>query len=258
MWYELPELNGIKKDLGENDCLYLDFGHGGKDTGCIFYDGSYEKDYVLKFGLAVYKLVKPYFKKVHLTRDTNKTVELKDRTKAMKELGEKYNTVQAYSFHCNAYNKSIHGAEALLSINTNKTDHEFIFWTKFLKDYCSKFDITNRGIKQRKSSNGKQDLYYLHRNTPAAVHVQYLELFFGDNRQDCKKGQSAAYFNKAVFIVAAYILKRYGKTIHRPVEAVKYLYKVQTGAFTVEANAQKLKEDLKSKGFDTYIIRTKI
>jgi len=257
MWYDLPNVNSVKDVLGDNVCLYLDFGHGGKDCGCTFYDGTYEKDYVLRFGMAVYELVKPYFTKVHLTRDDDVYVGLSDRSKAMKKLAEKYSVVEAYSFHCNAFNKSVSGAEILLSIREPEDGSEYEFCEKFLDDYCRMFDIKNRGVKQKKSSKGR-DLYYMHRTTPTNVNLKYLELFFGDNRHDCKKGQSDAYFNKAVFMVASYILKRYGKTIRKPKAVSKYLYKVQCGAFSEKANADNLMKELMSKGYRPFISRVQV
>jgi len=257
MWYELPAVNSVEKVLGANDALYLDFGHGGRDCGCTFYDKTYEKDYVLKFGMAVYKLVKPFFTSVHLTRDTDTFVSLNDRTNAMKKLSEKYSTVEAYSFHCNAFNKSVNGSEMLLSIKEPEDGAEYEFCDKFLKDYCSLFSLVNRGVKQKKSSKG-QDYYYLHRSTPTNVNMKYLELFFGDNRSDCKKGQSTAYFNKAVFMCASYILKRYDKTISKPITTVEYLYRVQCGAFKEETNSAQLVVDLQNKGFEAIIKKEKI
>lgn len=251
-WYELPGLTTIKADQKLNDdILYLDFGHGGSDPGCTFYDGTKEKDYVLKFGKAVYELVKPFYKKVYLTRSTDKTVSLSVRAKNMTTVAKEAKTLQVYSIHCNAYNKAAKGAEWLLSIYTSKTHSDYKFCTQFLKDYCSMFSLVNRGIIQRKGSNG--DYYALHRNTPANCKVKYIELFFGDNRDDCKKGQTAAYFNKATFFLASYILKRYGVTIQKPTPDADVLYLVQAGAFKDRKNADALVSKLKSKGFDAII-----
>lgn len=258
-WFDLPGLTAVKSDLKiDSDVLYLDFGHGGSDPGCTFYDGTKEKDYVLKFGKAVYELVKPFYKKVHLTRSTDKTVSLSARTKYMTTVAKEAKTAQVYSIHCNAFNTVANGAEWLLSVSTSKTHTDYKFCTQFLKDYCSTFDIYNRGIKQRKGSNG--DYYYLHRTTPSNCKVKYLELFFGDNRNDCKKGQTQAYFDKAVFFLASYILKRYGVRIEKPKPATpttpattKVLYVVQAGAFSDRKNADALVSKLKSKGFDAII-----
>lgn len=201
--------------------------------------------------MAVYKLVKPFYKKVHLTRSTDKTVTLSTRTKSMTTVAKDAKNLHVYSIHCNAFNKAANGAEWLLSIYTSKTQSDYKFCSQFLKDYCKLFSLTNRGIIQRKGSNG--DYYALHRNTPANCKVKYIELFFGDNRDDCKKGQTQAYFDKATFFLASYILKRYGVTIDKPTPKSNVLYLVQAGAFSDRKNADALVTKLKSKGFDAII-----
>lgn len=257
-WFELSGLSAIKHDLSiTDDILYIDSGHGGSDPGCKFYNGMKEKDYVLKFGMAVYELVKPFFKKVYLTRTNDKSITLTNRAKTMATLSKEAKTLQVYSIHCNAFNTISNGAEWLLSIGTKKTDSDYIFCKQFLNDYCKTFDIVNRGIVQRKGTRG--DYYALHRNTPKNCKVKYIELFFGDNRNDCKKGNTSAYFDKAVFFVASYILKRYGVSIKKPVKLDNdLLYIVQVGAFKSKDNAEDLVKKLKAKGFDSIIQSKKI
>lgn len=202
--------------------------------------------------MALYNLVKPFFKKVYLTRSTDKTVSLSVRAKNMTNVSKEAKSLQVYSIHCNAFNTAAKGVEWLLSIWTPKTHSDYKFCTQFLKDYSKTFDIYNRGIVQKKLSSGK-DYYYLHRNTPANTKVKYLELFFGDNRDDCKKGQTTAYFDKATFFVASYILKRYGVEIQKPTPEADVLYLVQAGAFGSKENAENLVKQLKSKGFNAII-----
>jgi N-acetylmuramoyl-L-alanine amidase len=170
----------------------------------------------------------------------------------MTAVAKEAKTLQVYSIHCNAFNTTANGAEWLLSISTSKTHSDYKFCTQFLKDYCSMFGLTNRGIVQREGNNG--DYYYLHRSTPSNCKVKYIELFFGDNRNDCKKGQTETYFDKATFFLASYILKRYGVTIEKPQDtSSNVLYLVQTGAFSSKENAENLVKSLKSKGFDAII-----
>ena len=253
-WFELSGLTTIQSDQKINeDILYLDFGHGGSDSGCTFYDGTKEKDYVLKFGMAVYELVKPFFKKVYLTRSTDKTISLTTRAKNMSDMAKEAKSLQVYSIHCNAYNKVAKGTEWLLSIHTPKSHSDYTFCTQFLKDYCSTFSLENRGIVQKKSKKTLNDYYALHRDTSENCKVKYLELFFGDNRNDCKKGQTQAYFDKATFFVASYILKRYGVQIQKPKPESDVLYLVQTGAFSDKKNADDLSDELKKKGFEVII-----
>ncbi|MFX1499442.1 MAG: N-acetylmuramoyl-L-alanine amidase [Promethearchaeota archaeon] len=250
MYYDLSYLNKVKKDLTEdNDILFLDFGHGGKDSGCVFYDKSYEKNYNLMFGKKVMALLKPYFEQFYVSRVTDSYVSLRDRTDKMNYLASKNRSVQAFSFHCNASVKhNSRGVEWLLS-QSNTDDTEFC--KNFLSDYCLKFGLYNRGIVRRKGSSGK-DYYYLHSKTSGNCKVKYLELFFGDNREDLKIGKTAKFKDEAAFMVAQYILKRYGKEIKKP-ENKSINYVVQVGAFNSYDNAVNLQKKLQSKGFSSYI-----
>jgi N-acetylmuramoyl-L-alanine amidase len=169
----------------------------------------------------------------------------------MTELANKHKSVQAYSIHCNAYNSITRGTEWLLSISTTKTHSDYRFCTQFLKDYCNMFSLPNRGIVQKKGSHG--DYYYLHRKTPNNCKMKYIELFFGDNKNDCKKGQTKEYQDKATFFLASYILKRYGIQIQKPRNNTGIKYVVQAGVFSNRKNAEQLVENLKNKGFDSFI-----
>lgn len=257
MWYYLPGLNKIVSDLDlKNDCLYLDFGHGGNDPGCKFYDGSLEKDYNLKFGLKVFEYLKPFFSKVYISRSTDKTLSLSTRAAKMKELAGKFQTVHGYSFHCNAFNKVSNGALWLLSISTKTNHTDYKFCKQFLYDYAKEFGIISRGIVQRSGKDGR-DYYYLHKYTPSNCKVKYIELFFGDNKHDCQIGQSKEYFDKATFFLASYILKRYGITIEKKEPESTAMYIVQAGAFKHKKNAENLVEKLQEKGFSAIIKKIK-
>jgi N-acetylmuramoyl-L-alanine amidase len=250
MWYEIPGLSQVKKTLNPNDdALYLDFGHGGSDSGCIFYDK-------LRFGLAVLEIVKPHIKKIVTTRTNDKTVKLETIAKNMSDLAFSYRFVEGYSLHCNAFNTSSYGAEMLLSSTVKKDSDEYSFSASFLKTYSDTFGIFNRGIKQKTGDDGS-DYYCLHRETPNNCSVKFIEFFFGDNREDCKKAQTQTFFDKATFLTASFILKRFGIEL-KPVIESKVRYLVQCGAFTEKVNAAMLEKKLKSKGFDAVIKTEKI
>lgn len=255
MYYNLKNINKIRPEA-KNDMIWLDFGHGGNEPGCTFNDGTKEKDYNLKFGLAVLGIIKKYYKNTKSTRTIDKTVTLHQRSEMMSEVA-KSKEIYVYSIHCNAYNKVSRGAEICQSI----FDKNYTWSNQFLRDYCNEFALPNRGIIQRKSkSYPSKDYYHLIRETPSNCHVKIIELFFGDNRDDCKKGQSQAFKNKAAFFVASYILKRHGVSISEPVQKPVIdikdkngMYYVQVGAFKDKKNALNLAEKIKKSGFDVYI-----
>lgn len=256
-WFKLPGLTTIKADQKSNeDIIYLDFGHGGSDSGCLFYDGTKEKNYNLKFGMAVFEIIKKYNKNIKVTRATDKTVTLYQRSKEMSEIAKDKN-IDVYSIHCNAYNKTSRGAEICLSVSLNESDKDFVWAKQYLKDYCNEFAVLNRGIIQKKSKSypGK-DYYHIIRETPKNCKVKIIELMFGDNRDDCKKLKNKDYFDKAVFFTASYILKRHNIIIPSPIAdniEKEDLYYIQVGAFKDKKNALELAKKVAKNGFDVYV-----
>ncbi len=93
--------------------IVLDAGHGGHDTGCHGYEGSYEKEVTLKVILALGKLIEQKYPdiKVLYSRKTDVFITLQDRAL----LANKNNADLFVSVHCNANaNKSAYGAETFL------------------------------------------------------------------------------------------------------------------------------------------------
>lgn len=251
-WYEIQGLNTIKKDVISGEGTLFDYGHGGIEPGCTLVNKSSEKDYVLKFGKAVYDICSKYIK-ISQTRTKDITLGSKARTNLISKEAKKYKILNGYSFHLNAYNKKSNGTEILISITQKTNSNDYIWASKFLNYYCKEFGLHNRGIVQRKGNNG--DYYYLMRDTPSNCKMKIIELWFGDNESDFKKCYNSNYFDKAAFFVASYILKRHGIEIEKPKE--DYLYKVQAGAFEDLRNAENLSRLLRKYGFDSIIKKEK-
>lgn len=188
--------------------LYFDVGHGGTDSGCIFADGTFEKDYNLKMGLYVYNVVKKYMD-VKINRTTDISLSLQDRVADMK----KYNPCDVFSFHCNANDKNTRGIEILLS-QYNQSEKEFCNY--FLKEYCKVFNMENRGILIRKLNNG-QDYYYLHRASGSNSKVKILELGFGDNTKDLLILKNK--FNQIGDFIAQNMLLKYNISMDKDIKS---------------------------------------
>ncbi|TKJ39768.1 hypothetical protein CEE37_10855 [candidate division LCP-89 bacterium B3_LCP] len=94
------------------DCVVIDPGHGGKDPGAIGPSGLKEKTVVLDIALRLKKLIeKKTDLKVLLTRDDDRFIALKDRTKFANQSGGKL----FISLHCNASSyKSASGCETYI------------------------------------------------------------------------------------------------------------------------------------------------
>ncbi|MCB0507145.1 MAG: N-acetylmuramoyl-L-alanine amidase [Chitinophagales bacterium] len=90
--------------------IVLDAGHGGHDSGCHGYAGSYEKDVTLKVILALGKIIEQKYPdiKVLYSRKTDVFITLQDRAL----LANKNNADLFISVHCNANNnKAAYGTE---------------------------------------------------------------------------------------------------------------------------------------------------
>lgn len=78
--------------------LCFDYGHGGSDNGAS-YKGRFEKNDILKLGLAVAKEIRRHGVKVDETRTTDKTMSLSERSSFERRKNYDY----FISFHRNAY-----------------------------------------------------------------------------------------------------------------------------------------------------------
>lgn len=95
----------------------------------------------------------------------------------------------------------------------------------------------DRGVQKR------PNLYMLNGTVPPAVMI---ESFFCDNSDDC----ALAAKTDVALLIAEGI---HGEELDKAGQEGKKLYRVQTGAFSVKENAEKLKGELKKKGFDAIV-----
>ncbi len=98
----------------------------------------------------------------------------------------------------------------------------------------------SRGIQKRTG------LYMLKSTKPTAVMI---ESFFCDSEEDCDIAENT----DVALLIAQGI---HGNEIHAKQEETGnsgFLYRVQTGAFRVRENADRLKADLVGKGFDAFV-----
>ncbi len=96
-----PKISRELKSSSRSKIVVIDAGHGGKDGGASS-TGKKEKDTVLKIAIKLKKELKSKGYKVFLTRNKDKFVELKDRTK----LANKKKADIFISIHANAVAKA--------------------------------------------------------------------------------------------------------------------------------------------------------
>ena len=216
---------------------YLDFGHGGKDSGAIGTKNTKESECALKIGLLVKNKLEAASEKVITTRETDKYYTLTERT------------TKANNNNCD-YFVSIH-----LNSSTNITAKGCEVWVydensklyTLSKDLCINLSKTlntpNRGVKV-----SKQFSVLKNSKMPSLL----IEVDFISNSQVEASLSSDSYIKNVADTIASTLLNFVNKSI--PSDEV--LYKVYIGAFKDKSNAIALKNTAISKGFaDTYILK---
>lgn len=192
--------------MSENNALIFGFGHGGTDGGSTWYDGTKEKDYNLALGLKIIKIIDKYYKNYLVLRTNDIYLSLADRAKIANKYAQKFDHVDLYSFHTNAFNKKNRGIEICISIGNN-TDTDWCNY--FMKKYSNNFKIPVRGIVKRESEkNPGKDYYGIIRMTDKKIKSKIIEFGFGDNKEDGKILKDN--IDEIAQFTAKLILERYG------------------------------------------------
>ena len=219
--------------------VWLDAGHGGNDPGALG-SGLKEKDITLAITLKAGKELERHGVKVGYTRKNDKTVNLNSRG----PLANKYGADVFVSIHTNAHNSNAQGVETY-SFPNSKNGARL---AKFIQDEVLKAKLytKNRGIKTANFAVLRQS------KMPAAL----IETAFITNKQDAQLLKNKQ--NEFATAIAKGILKYLGinyKPVKKPSNNSnsKELYKVQVGAFSNKANAEKLSNELKKKGYSNFI-----
>ncbi len=161
--------------------VMIDPGHGGSDTGTTGkpLGGIKEKDYTLNTSLATTEYLRSKGINVIMTRDTDKTLSLGNRTALSNSLRPDLFT----SIHYNASDTTGNGVEVFYKLKDKNGGTTKTLATNILNRILEKFNLKNRGTKTRTLSTDptKDYLYVLRTNDMPAVLV---ECAFLDNEKD--------------------------------------------------------------------------
>lgn len=220
--------------------VFLDYGHGGEDPGAVA--GAYkEKDIALAIGKRV---------KYHLERHNLKVVESRegDTNPSLTERSNKANSNYvdvAVSLHCNSFSDS--SAQGVEIYTYGQGNREIGLAKAILKQITSNKNLytKNRGVKQAN--------FHMVREIKTASVL--LEMAFISNDMDRnillnKQEEMAIAITKGIL---DFYEMSYKNDSQRNVTSDK-LYRVQVGAFREKANAERLANELKQKGYSTYIV----
>ena len=226
--------------------LFIDPGHGGADPGAVG-NGLQEKDLTLKIATRIRDLLAFEFEgvAVKLSRSSDSTVSLKQRTDEANDWGADY----FLSVHINSGGGE--GFESYIFLNTDSKTQET---QRVIHDsILEAIQVRDRGAKTN-------NFHVLRESKMAAVLT---EILFIDNKADSDRLKSEEFLESAARghvngLERAFKLKRVQTQPKAPNEQQETisgaLYRVQVGAFKEKANADKLGQELKEKGYSAHIV----
>lgn len=230
--------------------IVLDAGHGINTPGKRVPDGSMrEFEFNSKVAALAKGLLEGYENvEVIFTHDPTGKVDipLGDRTnKANKEKANVYVSIHANAFGSGDFNNA-EGVETF--IYTTKPAEALELASRVQNQLLRHTGRKNRGVK---AAN-----YHVLRETHMTAIL--VECGFMTNKEEADLLKSDSYRIKCTQAIVAGLVEQYKlkeKPKPKPKPTSNVLYKVQVGAFSDEANAKRLADQLKDKGFPVYIIK---
>lgn len=228
---------------------YLDFGHGGKDSGALGSKNTKESNSVLKIGMIIKNNLEKANEKVITTRESDTYCSLDYRsTKANNE-----NCDYFISLHMNSStNKSAKGCEVWVYSENSKA---YILSKNICSNVSSKINTPNRGVKISK------EFSVLRKTKMPALLI---EIDFISNKDVEVSLSSNQYIKDIANSISSSLLSFVNKSVLDENSNNNFIvdktnstdfYRVCIGAFKDKSNAIKFKNEAISKGFkDTYIL----
>ncbi|TKD69266.1 N-acetylmuramoyl-L-alanine amidase [Pseudalkalibacillus hwajinpoensis] len=220
--------------------IVIDPGHGGSDPGATF--KSYkEKNFNFLISRMVRdRLLSKYDVKVVLTRDSDKTMELKERTDLANALKPDF----FLSIHHNASGGS--GFESYIyngTIPKETIQLQARIHNKIASSVLKKYQITNRG---RKRAN-----FHVLRETNMSAML--IEVLFVDNASDLKHLTNPAFIMDMSTSIADATAAAMNLPL-KPAPPEGSLYKVIAGSFSKRELADDQLNRLIQKGFNAFVV----
>lgn len=228
--------------------IFIDPGHGGSDPGAVA-NGLKEKDLTLKISKKIRDILKGYNGiSVKLSRESDKTLSLKQRT----DMANKWGADYLISVHVNAgggtgFESFTYNGNYRSKAATNKK--RSIIHDEIMKQLS--------GVRDR----GKKEANY-HMVRESSMEAMLTENFFIDNVSDAKKLKSDTWINRIAQGHANGIIKAFGlkkKTSSKKPSGgggtSTKIYRVQVGAFSRKENADNLASRAKARGFKDAFVK---
>lgn len=229
--------------MGKKYKVYIGIGHGGSDPGAVA-NGIEEADANLVIGKAAAAELERHGVEVMLSR----TTDITEGTSAKVKECNAFDPDLAGDIHNNAGGGD--GAEVFHSIvgGTGKElANNILIEVKAIGQ-------NSRGAKTRKGSRGDYYGFIRDTNCPAVI----VECAFLDNKKDVQIIDTTAEQKAMGVAIAKGFLRQLKIAYKAPATtqqstAVSNLYRVQVGAFSKKANAEKKLQAVKAAGFDAFL-----
>lgn len=221
--------------------VFIGVGHGGSDSGAVA-GGMKESEVNLQMALGMKAELERHGVIVGMSRMKEENDPL---TEEIKEANA-FKPDVAVECHNNAGGGD--GFEVFRQ--TNKYANQSLKLAQLIEKRVKAVGQNSRGIKTKLNSSGADYFGWLRQVQAPSV---LCEGFFLDNVKDRADFDTAAK-QKALGVAYAHgVLDYLGIQIKNDVQPEK-IYRVQVGAYKDKANAEKLANELKSKGYPTIIV----
>ncbi|MBS4205082.1 N-acetylmuramoyl-L-alanine amidase [Bacillus sp. FJAT-49754] len=225
--------------------IMIDAGHGPNTEGKRTPDGM--REFEFNAAVAVFlteELEKLSGVSVFHVHSNMSDIPLKQRTDKANEL-----RVDCYlSIHANAYGTSWNSAEGIETFVHSSKPHEAYQLANIIQASLIKTTgRKNRGVKTA-------DFHVLRETKMTAILI---ECGFMTNKEEAALLRSMEYRKKCAVSIASSIKDYYKLKSKIQGSSKNVIYKVQTGAFSHYESAEKLANELRAKGFDTFITKVK-
>lgn len=220
--------------------VVIDPGHGGSDAGAV--NGSYrEKDFNLSIALKVREYLRSrYDVNVLMTRTTDKTVSLRQRT----DYANSQNADYFCSIHINAGGGT--GWESFIyngSVSNRTVQAQNVIHRKVMDVLSSKYDVRDRGKK-------RANFHVLRETRMSAI---LLENLFIDTTRDLNLLKNDTFITDLAYAIGEGIADAMSLN---PKQST--LYKVIAGSFQSQVNARARARLLESNGMDAVVVTANV
>ena len=222
--------------------LYLDVGHGGSDPGAVG-NGLKEKDLTLQISKKINDLLKDYEGIiVKMSRSTDKTLSLKQRT----DEANKWGADLLLSIHINAGGGT--GFESFIyngNVSSNTVKYRDTIHNEIMKQL--------KGVRDR--GKKRANFHMLRESKMPAILTENM---FIDTKKDADQLKKQSFINKIAQghvngIVKLFNLKK-KKTASKPsTNKGETFYRVVAGSFKNRKNADDQVKKLKKQGYNAFI-----